>query len=598
MENNQNLPQEPVVQPSQPTVVSPNTEPQAGQLPSAMPEPTAPQSAPADQPQVIGPALTAETYTDGNPAHLNPQGQVIGPSQVPKRKLRLSKPALITAVTVLVLLGGSAAAYFGYYAPNQPDNLWKTALSRTGKGYDQLTNYSLNQFKTNNSGIKLDGSFKVSGGIAADGTFSGGTDKNNGEFTGSISAGGIKVNADLRLIKSATSTPDIYFKVDGIQGLGDLVGSFVPQYASALNDLNGNWYFVDHSLFDQFSQGTGNSLQVTSDDVSSVLKAISNANKQNIFTADPTKSAFSVQQNVGKEKQDNRNVYHYVVGINKNNLKAYVTSLCNNLKNSSLKKFFGSSQSASDSIGCSTAAASVQNFDANRTADVWVDTHTKLIHKIRITDSKDKDNYFDISQDYQGGNSYPFALNFHSKDSSSQIGLTLNTKLNSLNLTAKSQESGEGGFNATAALNLAPSHATLSVQKPAKAKNIIQLLNDLGISQIYQGVQTQAKDTERKTDINALQGQLEAYQADNGFYPTLADINTASWREINMKGLDAEALKDPDGTSAALTSSLTPHTYAYVVAPAGCDNLKVQCTSYTLTASLDSGGTYLKQSLN
>ena len=69
------------------------------------------------------------------------------------------------------------------------------------------------------------------------------------------------------------------------------------------------------------------------------------------------------------------------------------------------------------------------------------------------------------------------------------------------------------------------------------------------------GVQTKAKDTERKTDINALDSHLEAYYAENGYYPTLADMNSAAWVQQNMKGLDSEALKDPAGTTTTLSTS-------------------------------------------
>src|SRR5438105_14972551 len=70
----------------------------------------------------------------------------------------------------------------------------------------------------------------------------------------------------------------------------------------------------------------------------------------------------------------------------------------------------------------------------------------------------------------------------------------------------------------------------------------------------YNGIQQKARDTERKTDINALHGQLEAYQAQNGKYPSLDQINengsaNAGWRSTNMKGLDAAALADPNNST-------------------------------------------------
>lgn len=579
-----------------------------------------PPQPPADAPMTTDSASAVTEESDGSPGIVLPQqtqtvinGKVIDSSPVlsansaaiaaESRKSFLGglkrKAVLAPILAIFVLLGGGAAAYFGYYVPNKPDNIWKTALSRTGKGYDRLTDYTTAQFKSQVMGVKLNGNFKLTGGLAADGNFSGSVDKNNGEFTGSLSAGGVKVNADVRLIQSSSTTPDVYFKLDGLQGLGDLIGGFAPQYTSDLNGLNGNWYFVDHSLFDEIGGASGNNLQFNSNDLHSILKAVGDASKQNIFTADPGSAAFTVKRNVGKEKQDGRNVYHFVVGINKDNLKKYVDNLCNNLKNSSLKKFFNNdAQNTADSIGCNTASTSVGSFNTDRTADVWVDTHTKLIHKIRITDPNSKDNYFDIGQDYQGGSSYPFTLGFHDKTSTSTLRFTLDTQVNSLTIKGNTQDNSQGGTSGSLQLTIQSSSAKVTVQKPDNAKNIIQLLNDLGITQTFNDVQNQAKDTERKTDIKALQGHLEAYWADNGFYPTLANLNDSTWRATNMKGLDPAAFKDPDGTTDKLTVTAAAHVYAYSASPAGCDNVKTQCTDYTLTATLDDGSAFTVQSDN
>ena len=43
----------------------------------------------------------------------------------------------------------------------------------------------------------------------------------------------------------------------------------------------------------------------------------------------------------------------------------------------------------------------------------------------------------------------------------------------------------------------------------------------------FTGIQQKARDTERQTDIKAVHGQLEAYYAQNGAYPALADLNLA-----------------------------------------------------------------------
>jgi prepilin-type N-terminal cleavage/methylation domain-containing protein len=128
----------------------------------------------------------------------------------------------------------------------------------------------------------------------------------------------------------------------------------------------------------------------------------------------------------------------------------------------------------------------------------------------------------------------------------------------------------------------------------------------------YNGIQERARDTERKTDLNALHSHAEAFQAENGKYPSQAQFNDATFRNANMKGLDAAALQDPKWSDAntnctnsgavQLQASSTPASgcYGYVATPAGCDNgTGGDCAGYTITANLESGGTYfVKQSLN
>lgn len=123
----------------------------------------------------------------------------------------------------------------------------------------------------------------------------------------------------------------------------------------------------------------------------------------------------------------------------------------------------------------------------------------------------------------------------------------------------------------------------------------------------FNGIQQKGRDTERQTDIKALHGQLEAYYAQNGRYPTLTNVNTDTFRSANLKGLDKEALRDPKGPSTGsnayqLVASPAANAYAYAVTPSGCDNSTTDCTGYTLTATLegqiDGSGTYAKTSLN
>ncbi len=120
----------------------------------------------------------------------------------------------------------------------------------------------------------------------------------------------------------------------------------------------------------------------------------------------------------------------------------------------------------------------------------------------------------------------------------------------------------------------------------------------------FNGIQQKARNTERQTDVNAIHSQVEAYYAQNGKYPSLDQINetgaaNAGWRAANMKGLDAQALKDPKGTATTLAGAAAADVYSYVVTPTGCDNgTGGDCTGYTMTATYEGTGTYVKTSLN
>lgn len=115
----------------------------------------------------------------------------------------------------------------------------------------------------------------------------------------------------------------------------------------------------------------------------------------------------------------------------------------------------------------------------------------------------------------------------------------------------------------------------------------------------YNGIQQKARDTKRKTDIDAVQGQLEAYWATYAKYPTLANINDPAFVTANLKGLDPSALQDPKGSTEQLCAATTATCYGYSTTPTGCDDgNNGDCTNYVLTATLESGGTFSKQSNN
>lgn len=121
----------------------------------------------------------------------------------------------------------------------------------------------------------------------------------------------------------------------------------------------------------------------------------------------------------------------------------------------------------------------------------------------------------------------------------------------------------------------------------------------------FQGVQARARDTERRTDINSVATQLEAYYADFGHYPdgsvaaTCGDgADSCALSTLTSRGLDAEALNDPQNNAINVAANPgTNNQYYYDVTGATCAG--GQCDSFSLSTALESeASTYTKTSLN
>jgi prepilin-type N-terminal cleavage/methylation domain-containing protein len=114
----------------------------------------------------------------------------------------------------------------------------------------------------------------------------------------------------------------------------------------------------------------------------------------------------------------------------------------------------------------------------------------------------------------------------------------------------------------------------------------------------FSGVQQRARDSERKTDINAVAGQLEAFYASNGYYPPQVDFESATFRDANEIRIDTKAFDDPsDNAGDAFTAGVAaggsnpPREYFYQAyqedGTTACNTAAAQCASYVVSANLE-----------
>lgn len=135
----------------------------------------------------------------------------------------------------------------------------------------------------------------------------------------------------------------------------------------------------------------------------------------------------------------------------------------------------------------------------------------------------------------------------------------------------------------------------------------------------FTGIQQKGRNTQRQTDIKALNGYVESFYAEYGFYPTGVDMQTDTFRAQFMKGLDPKALTDPkQADTETISTTLVPPTdanpfvYSYVASNSGTGTCSTAattldadgeptdngCDAYVLQANLEGPGgkTYVKES--
>jgi hypothetical protein len=151
------------------------------------------------------------------------------------------KALLIAAIAAVVLLGGSAAAYFGIVVPNQPENQFKQAIQNTIDGK--------NPAKSTKGKISFSGS-GASGELGINMLY---VDPASQAVLADLqySMSGIKVPFEVRYVEGKT-----YIKAGDLSSLSSLLagsnGLSAKQADALLGKISNQWVEVDRAALDEY----------------------------------------------------------------------------------------------------------------------------------------------------------------------------------------------------------------------------------------------------------------------------------------------------------------------------------------------------------
>lgn len=467
----------------------------------------------------------APAPSTGNPGNnviysSSPNGVVSGGANAGKGLSKSRLFAIAGAAAIVVL--GTAGYVFGYYLPNKPENVYKSALTNTGKGYDELVAYLdnkelENKFKTTD----VSGTFKLeSDGFSTDGTFSAKGDEKNGTFSGDIGLGTTRLKID-GVAKDAenSDSPDVYLKFGGIKGLGANFG--MPE----LDNLDDQWIGIDHSFLDTYLNQieAASGVEATApemktpkrEDVTDAAKAVGEVSKKYLFTSNEETAVFKLKEYVKTETVDGKNTNHYKVTADKAHLKAFSKELGEKLDKTKLNDWAKEtySKNISELLDTEGMQKSVDDIKDGDTFDIWVNKDTKLVHKVRFTDTANANTYFDLGFNYSGGDEKPFFIKVVSDTDGNKMDVGLNFSINTKTNVYKAELDVKGEGDTAVAANIKaeikPGTGTVKAEAPAGAITLSDALSQIGLGGYLELLQSNLQTSLEQQ--NSLEAELAPF---------------------------------------------------------------------------------------
>jgi len=370
-----------------------------------------------------------------------------------------------------VLLGSSAAGYFGVVVPNKPENVWAKTMSNMGAAYDEVVGYGLGIEAA--KGTNTDGNFSYS---YDEKTLTGDyvVKTYNSDLTSQINIKQDDFSAKFDLMSitpEGRKLPDLYVRVAELNSLETLTD---PEVADTYKQYVGQWYVFDSEQYEGVILEEDVSSEYTTGDYKELTDVIGDVLKEYLFSTKDGKAVLKISEFVGKEDKYDQATHHYKVGVDTQALQAFEKAMVERVRATKI----GSSLNSDAEVENYTGGITDQ-LNEDQSFDMWINSSTKLIQTIRATQENSDESYLDIGQLYVGGDNIPLFIKSVMKQNentnNTDISLDLNRKEQTAVLGAKYvNSSSNDAFNLSS--NFKVNNEPLNLTPPTDAKSILSLL--------------------------------------------------------------------------------------------------------------------------
>lgn len=643
-------PEQPEYKPQQPQVISPSgggASPPTPPMQEVQPSPIEQTPPVVESPGVImqpEPSMSTEV----GPTTAKPRRRFI-----PKfGKLKASKSKVLAGSAALVFLVLVGVSYYLFlYLPNTPTNVYRHGLAAVGVGLEDILNASFEKDLTNTN---FDGKFEMTKPSESSASYSGsyGID---GQLVVNLDAKYGEYNPKLELLldpNEAGDFPIAYLMLNGFDSVLSqyLSGSSYRDLGLDTDSVDDTWWkfdleeFVNGGLIDAESADEDYVAAIknapTQEDYEKISRAVLEATNDYVFTPDVGNMVLQMVEDRGVEDFEGVSSRKYLVEVNPYNMVAYVKAVRDNIEATGVASKLGFDKPLNEYLSDELIEQSYgdDSLYSDFEIEAWVALNNKVLRNVRFTsiDNEQSEVIVDLSLLLEeGSDDIPFrsrlSLLYDGSpepdffSSSLEEGVALDQELTSnggvieWGITLNTSNSNVysyvdvdyndrtffGEYKFRVDVNLTGTAESPELDIPTNTKSFYDILGGYITS-----VQAQARDTERRSDINSMYQKLEEFYNENGYYPEKFDYTS-------FPGIDQQAMIDPDekhiefslvldgGIGAAPLNTDTlpdvPQASDYRYYAEGC--VSSRCTGYTILARLENatfygGNLYIKTSLN